>query len=421
MLKTSTVSASPPKIAASERQNLLRLFATGLLFWLSITSLLAVLPLYAQSVGNSDRLVGLVMSSFAIGLILSRMWMGQLADRRSRKLVIVIGAIVMGTAPFGYLFSDQVWELMVWRAYHGVSIASFTLGYSALVSDIAPPSRRGEILGYMALVTPLGMALGPALGSWLLSAASFSWVFMSSGIVGLLAIVLALTISDPGRPKPQNSEEETTRSQPSWWDLATGRALLSPAFVLLLIGSLFGALVAFLPLFVQEAELNVNAGLFYAAAALSSCLVRLLTGKASDRWGRGLFITGAIICYAVSYLLLAIAHSPGSLVFAGALEGIGAGIILPVTFAMVSDRSFPHERGQVLAICLFGFDLGIALGGTVLGFLIALLGYRGLFALEAGLAALSLLIFMATCNGPFQPSWRFALGRERDHYALDNN
>jgi MFS family permease len=44
------------------------------------------------------------MGSFAIGLILSRSWLGNLVDRRSRKLVVLFGTIVAATAPLGYLF-----------------------------------------------------------------------------------------------------------------------------------------------------------------------------------------------------------------------------------------------------------------------------------------------------------------------------
>jgi MFS family permease len=54
--------------------------------------------------------------------------------------------------------------MMVIRAFHGLSIAAFVVAYSALVIDIAPPANRGELLGYMSLVNPVGMALGPCLG-----------------------------------------------------------------------------------------------------------------------------------------------------------------------------------------------------------------------------------------------------------------
>ncbi|GAB1538787.1 hypothetical protein NUACC21_14510 [Scytonema sp. NUACC21] len=74
-----------------QRKNLLLLFTVGILFWSSHSSLIATLPLYIKDVGGSPQQVGFVMGAFALGLILSRPWLGKLADRRDRKLVVLIG------------------------------------------------------------------------------------------------------------------------------------------------------------------------------------------------------------------------------------------------------------------------------------------------------------------------------------------
>ena len=67
-------------LEAAKLKNLLTLFAVGLFFWLSLTSLLATLPAYIQDIGGTPRQVGLVMGCFAIGLLLSRTLMGRTAD-----------------------------------------------------------------------------------------------------------------------------------------------------------------------------------------------------------------------------------------------------------------------------------------------------------------------------------------------------
>ncbi|MGL4620121.1 MAG: MFS transporter, partial [Chroococcidiopsis sp.] len=150
------------KFDRSLRRNLLILFCAGLSFWSSLTALLPVLPLYIENVGANKQQIGMVMGCFAIGLLLFRPWLGQLADRRSRKLVLYIGTAVVAIAPLGYLVITSLPLLMALRAFHGISIAAFTTGYSALVADIAPPQHRGEVIGYMSLVTAIGMAVGPA-------------------------------------------------------------------------------------------------------------------------------------------------------------------------------------------------------------------------------------------------------------------
>ncbi|MEA5468251.1 MFS transporter, partial [Spirulina sp. 06S082] len=116
----------------STRRNFLFLFLTGLCFWVSLTVLLPTLPLYIESLGANQQQVGLVMGSFAIGLLLVRGILGQWADRRSRKLVIQIGAISVALAPFGYLTITSLPILVVIRALHGISVAGMTTGYSTL-------------------------------------------------------------------------------------------------------------------------------------------------------------------------------------------------------------------------------------------------------------------------------------------------
>jgi len=68
--------------------------------------------LYIQHVGGSPGQVGMVIGSFSIGLLLSRRRMGQMADKRSRKIVLLIGIWVVAIAPLGYLLRQSIPVLM---------------------------------------------------------------------------------------------------------------------------------------------------------------------------------------------------------------------------------------------------------------------------------------------------------------------
>lgn len=138
------------QLDAATRLNLGFLFLTGLGFWVSMTSLLPVLPTYIQDLGATDQQVGLVMGSFAIGLLLSRTQLGKMVDEQGRKRVILLGTLVVAIAPWGYIFVDSIPQMMACRAFHGLSIAAFTTGYSALVVDLAPEKNRGEVISYLS-------------------------------------------------------------------------------------------------------------------------------------------------------------------------------------------------------------------------------------------------------------------------------
>ncbi|MGK7935325.1 MAG: MFS transporter [Xenococcaceae cyanobacterium] len=402
----------------AKKRNLLTLFCAGLLFWFSITSLLPVLPLYIQHVGGTKQEIGLVMGCFAIGLLCSRSLLGQTADRQGRRIVILVGTVVVGLAPLGYLLAKSIPELMLLRAFHGISIAAFTTGYSALVVDIAPAKQRGELIGYMSLAIPIGMAIGPALGGYTQEYFGYDILFLMSSLAGFLAWFCALQIQE--KKIDIKSERENEESLPSrnFWELMINPALSTPAIILLMIGLLFGSLVTFLPLYIEESNVDFNAGLFYAFAACASFIARVFVGKASDRVGRGLFITGSLVFYGISMILLALASTPFALTIAALLEGAGGGVFIPISIALISDRSYANERGKVYSICIGGFDLGVAVAGPIFGFLSSQLSYSLIFLLTGGLALLGLVIFLIKSNRSLGGSLQFAFGKGEDYYAL---
>ncbi|MBM0740500.1 MFS transporter [Phormidium sp. CLA17] len=399
-----------------QRRNLVFLFASGLLFWASLASLLPTLSPYIKQAGATDREVGVVMGAFAIGLLIFRPWLGRRVDQKSRTEVLMIGLVAVAIAPLGYLMTQSIPILFAIRAFHGLSIAAFTTAFSALVTDLAPPQNRGEVLGYMTLVNPIGMALGPAIGGFLQVWAGYTPLFVFSAGLGFAGILCAIHIKAPPIELASSAASQKAHDIPFWKFLWNPR-LRIPALVLTLIGISFGTLAVFVPLYIQETGVNLNAGLFYTAAAIASFGVRLLTGRASDRYGRGRFITISLLLYAVSMVLLWQAHSAPEFLLAGFLEGAGGGIFIPMIVVLTADRSQPHERGRVFGLCLAGFDCGMAIAGPVMGYFAEMIGYRGLFGLAAGIASLAVISFVTLCSKDLAHSIGYAFGRGRDIYA----
>ncbi len=397
------------------------LFIAALSFWTSITCLVPFLPTYIQDLGGSDQEIGFVMGSFAIGLLASRIWLGKLADQRSRKLVILIGTLVSGIAPLGYLYFNTVNNLMFVRAFHGISLAAFTTAYSALVVDLSPPKQKGELIGYMSLAVPLGMAIGPALGGFLQYLDGYRLLFTVSSGCGFFALILSTQVREnkPLFAKNQShqlSEGDSHHSR-SLKELVSSPSLVVPTILLLLVGCLFGTVVTFLPLYVRHLQLDFNTGWYYTAAAISSFTMRFLSGKASDRYGRGLFISLSLFSYFWAMILLTFGRSGNIFLVAGMFDGMGSGIMIPIILALVSDRCNTQERAKVFAFCTSGFDLGIALVGPILGSLN--LDYTYFFAIASILSVIGIGLFVAYSNKNFADSWRFALGKTPDYYALE--
>lgn len=398
------------------RRNLGVMFTAGLLFWVSLAGLLPTIPLYVKSMGVGDDLVGVVMGSFAIGLLLFRQQFGRLADERGRRIVLLIGIAVAALAPVGHLLTQSIPLLILVRAFHGLSIAAFTTAYSSLVADIAPPENRGELIGYMSLANPIGMAIGPALGGYLQAATSFSGSFILASSVGVLSLLCALQVRSPqlSRP-PQNYKKEM------FWELLLSDRIRIPTVTMLLVGIAFGAIATFVPLHIKNSGVPLNPGLFYTAAAIGSFICRFVAGKASDRYGRGLFITIGLACYVLALVMLWMSDSSSLFLIAGALEGIGGGMFLPIMIALVTDRCHPYERGRIFGLFISGFDVGIAIAGPILGLVSNSLGYRGLYGVASIVAFAALVVFLTLSSKSVSDSFKFALGYGKDPYALPKN
>ena len=417
-----------------QRQNLFVLFTTGLFFWTSIGILLPTLPAYLDSIGIDRQQLGLIIGSFAVGLLVTRPTLGKLADTKGRKLVLLIGTAIVTIAPYGYLTFTSIPSLMLVRVFHGISIAAFTTAYSALVVDLAPSKQRGEIIGLMSLTTPLGVAFGPAIGGYLQGFGMYRTIFWLSILVGAIAFISASRFPEPvpeiraelldvnvGQIDPSTATLHLGAAVPvehttSIWQTLTNPALSIPALILLLIGFPFGAIHTFMALYIQVSHINFNPGLFFTIAAMASFCVRAVISSKSDRYGRGMFIAAGLCCYTAGSACLATATGEMSFVCGAIFEGLGAGTLIPMTIALISDRCLPQQRGQVLSVCVTGLDLGVAIAAPLFGIVANNYGYHVIFTIGTWIAASAIVVFLMWGNANLRHSIGFCLGLDRDYY-----
>lgn len=399
------------------RKNLTAIFWTGLFFWSSMSSQLPTLPLYIRTLTQSFDQIGIIMGSFAIGLLVFRSYLGKLSDRKGRRYTMRIGLIVAAVIPLCYALLPSIPLLMLFRAIHGISIAAFASSYSALIADIAPIEKRGEVIGYMSLVNPLGLAIGPALGGLMQEAWGYQPLFITASLLAFAGLLLTTQIEDKANESDRQTATTTVTKSKFWQTFLSSRVRV-PSTILLLVGVAFGTLSAFMPILMQQKNISLNAGLFYMAAALSGFIIRFPVGRLSDKWGRGVFISIGICFYALTMGIICFASSNYQFLLAGVSEGLGSGILIPAIVALLADRTFPQERGYVFGMTWMGFDLGIAFAGPVMGKMISLVGITNIFAIATGFCILGLIVFGTQSNKSASESFKFAIGKTSDRYAV---
>ncbi|MGH7277386.1 MAG: MFS transporter [Candidatus Rokuibacteriota bacterium] len=177
------------------------LWPAAFAFFFSFYLLLSALPLYASERGVRDRGIGLIIGCFAFASMLVKPWAGWATDRFGRRPLLLAGAAIFAAASIGYAWSATAVALLAVRLVHGCGMGLFPTAASAVVADIAPPERRGELLGFYGAAANVAMALGPMAGIAIAAHAGFTTLFAVSAAAALVALALSsLTGETLGAP-----------------------------------------------------------------------------------------------------------------------------------------------------------------------------------------------------------------------------
>jgi MFS family permease len=115
-----------------------------------------------------------------------------------------------------------------------------------------------------------------------------------------------------------------------------------------------------------------------------------LIGRLSDLHGRLPVLVGCLVVFAIGSLFTATAHDLGGVVAGRALQGIGAGGLVPATLALVADLWPAERRGLPLGVVGAVQEVGTVLGPLYGGAVLAVSGWRTIFWVNlVGAAALA--------------------------------
>jgi EmrB/QacA subfamily drug resistance transporter len=138
------------------------------------------------------------------------------------------------------------------------------------------------------------------------------------------------------------------------------------------------------------------------AYLLTSTVMVPIYGKLSDLFGRKPIFLFGVVVFLIGSALSGASQSMNQLIAFRALQGIGAGALLPIAIAIVGDLFTPRERGKWQGVTGSVFGISAIIGPTLGGFITQNSSWRWVFYvnLPIGIAALLVLIFlMPTLRG----------------------
>ncbi|MBC6988263.1 MFS transporter [Hymenobacter sp. BT491] len=365
---------------------------SSFLFFASFNMLLPELPDFLTQLGGAEY-KGFIIALFTLTAGFSRPFSGKLADTVGRIPVMVFGSLVCFLCGFFYPWVTTVAGFLLLRLLHGFSTGFKPTGTAAFVADIIPLERRGEAMGLLGVAGSLGMAAGPAVGSLITDHFSLNTMFYCSSGAALLSLAVQGTMTET-LPLPQR-ERFSWRLLRLQWNEILEPQVLAPSLVTLLCMFSYGSILTVVPDHSELLHLG-NKGLFFSFFTIASLVVRLIAGRASDRYGRVPVLRVSTAILVVALVTLALAQSGVVFLVAAVLFGLGSGLNSPTLYAWTIDLSEETRRGRAVATMYIALEAGIGIGALAAGWLYgnvpAHLSY--VYGLSAAFALTALLYLM---------------------------
>ena len=150
------------------------------------------LPHMQADLSASQDQINWVLTSYIVASAIALPISGWLADRVGRKRLLLVSVVCFTVASVLCATATSLTEMVVFRAFQGVSGAFIVPLAQATLFDINPREKHGQAMALFGGGVMIGPILGPVLGGWLTDNYNWRWVFLVNLPVGILCTLIML-------------------------------------------------------------------------------------------------------------------------------------------------------------------------------------------------------------------------------------
>ncbi|MCB0586812.1 MAG: MFS transporter [Phaeodactylibacter sp.] len=356
------------------RRPLLVLFVTIFIDLLGFGLIIPILPIYANELGASGTVIGLVAASYSLmQFLIAPLW-GNLSDRFGRKPILLSSIAITG---LGYLVFSQAHSLAMLfaaRLIAGAGSANISTA-QAYISDITPPDRRAKSFGIIGAAFGLGFIFGPPVGGYLKTHYGIASVGFTAAALSTINLFLAWYILEESL-REKNAEGPLFKNPVAGFREALNRGDITSLLIINLVFITAFSLMTVSVTLLWEEHYGLNeaqVGYTFAFLGVVAAIVQGgLVGWASRTFGdKRLLVMGCIFMF---FGLVSLPFVPVSLfipleLLALVLISLGNGALTPTISSLLSRVADPKEQGAVLGYSQSFGSLGRVIGPFLGGWL----------------------------------------------------
>ncbi|WP_300355293.1 MFS transporter [Fluviicola sp.] len=370
--------------------NFWKLSFSMLLFTTSYNIVIPEMNAFLTDLG-SPQLKGLIIALFTISAGFSRPFSGKLSDIIGRKKVMLIGLLISVIVCSLYSFAFAAWFLLLLRFLHGFSVGFYPTGATALITDILPENKRGFGMGLWGTFISIGMGIGQGLSSFIVEIGNRDALFFTAALFTALSYILYFNVKETLAKTSKFQLEHLKINS----DEIIEPSVIPVAVVMFLSAMCSGMILVLSPDISDHLHIG-NKGAFFIFYVMATILIRLVTGKVSDTYGRRETLVVGMIILCISMILIGMSNTGTWYYISSIVFGIATGIISPTIFAWTADLSPKSRRGRGTGTMFIALEFGVLSGAlaTNLWYQNNLKSIWNVFLFGAGMAFLCIVYLL---------------------------
>ncbi|VDG17620.1 hypothetical protein [Lactobacillus paracollinoides] [Lactiplantibacillus mudanjiangensis] len=334
-----------------------------------------VLPLYGKKLGLTPGQIGIFVGAIMFAALVTRLFVPWFSSRFNKKFLLMAGIILYLLASVGYPLLSSFGLLVLLRLFNGLGHGITTTYFATAAADELPQQKIGEGMGYFGIGTMVTASLAPLLALAVVQHYGFSAFFLTC--IGVLAVswfaIFGISKAAPVNPKAAKSA------------LIFDRQFLPQSGLVFILGVLMSGVMTFTPIYAQQLHLTGISGFFFIAA-IAGVVIRPIVGPLFDRQGPRLILLVNTVLLTLGMVLIAMLNHNWMLLVAGVFYGVADGAIYPTLQAWLFKVTTLENRDTATGMFLNSYDLGMGLGAVILGVVVEVVGYQGMFLVLAAVA-----------------------------------